>query len=69
VRSRKDPICNVEVGNHSANVGHLIVIALRHGKKLQWDSTKQSFSGPNAESANGQIARPMRKPYDYSFVS
>jgi hypothetical protein len=44
------------------------VIALRQGKPLRWDPVQQSFTGEGAESANAQLARPMRKPYDYSFL-
>ena len=68
VRSRKDPISKVEVGHRSACVGHLIVIALRSGRKLQWDPATEFFVGDGAKEANAQVAREMRKPYDYGFV-
>ena len=68
VRSRKDPICHVEVGHRSACVGHLIVIALRLGKKFQWDPVKEMFTGEGAAEANQHVAREMRKGYDYSLV-
>jgi len=68
VRSRQDPICPIEVGHRSASVGHLIVIALRSGQKFQWDPEKEIFIGDGAKTANAQLAREMRKPYDYSFV-
>jgi predicted dehydrogenase len=67
VRSRKDPISPVEAGHLSATVGHLIVIALRTGKTLRWNPSKEKFEGEWAKEANAQLARPMRKPYDYSF--
>lgn len=69
VRSRKDPISPVEIGHRSAVVGHLIVIALRLGKKLQWDAKQEVFVGDNAKEGNAYLAREMRKPYDYSFVA
>jgi predicted dehydrogenase len=69
VRSRKDPVSPVEVGHRSAVVGHLIVIALRLGKKFQWDAKAEMFIGDNAKEANAHLAREMRKPYDYSFVA
>src|SRR5882724_1662147 len=68
VRSRKDPIAKVENGHLSAVVGHLIVIALRQGRKFQWDAEKELFTGEGAEQGNTHVAREMRKPYDYSFV-
>ncbi len=69
VASRKDPICPVEVGHRSATVCHLGAIALRTGKKLTWDSDKEFFVGEHAQEANSYVAREMRAPYDYSFVS
>jgi len=68
VRSRKDPIATVEHGHRSASVGHLIVIALRLGRKLQWNPATEFFTGDGAKEGNAQVAREMRKPYDYSFV-
>ena len=68
VRSRKDPICDVEVGHRSASVCHLGAISLRTGKSLQWDPAKEEFTGENAAEANAHVTREMRKPYDYSFV-
>jgi predicted dehydrogenase len=68
VRSRKDPISPVESGHRSASVGHLIVIALRTGKKFQWDPAKEVFVGENAAEGNAMTAREMRKPYDLSSV-
>jgi predicted dehydrogenase len=67
VRSRKDPICPVEVGHLSATVGHLIVIALRTGRTLQWDAAKEKFTGDGAKDGNAHLERRMRKPYDYKF--
>jgi predicted dehydrogenase len=69
VRSRELPICDVETGHRSATMCHLGAIALRTGNKLTWDSTAEKFTGFHAKKANRYIAREMRKPYDYSFVS
>lgn len=68
VRTRKDPICPVEGGHRSATVGHLIVIALRTGRTLRWDPSKEKFVGDGDKDANRHLARQMRKPYDYSFA-
>jgi hypothetical protein len=69
VRSRKLPICEVAVGHRSASVCHLAVISLRSGNKLKWDTARETFVGDHAEAANAMVARPMRPPYDYSFVA
>lgn len=68
VRSRKDPVAHVEQGHRSAVVGHLIIIAMHLGRKLQWDPAREVFTGDGAKEANTHLAREMRKPYDYSFV-
>jgi len=69
VRSRKDPVASVENGHRSAVVGHLIIIAMQQGRKLQWDPAREIFTGDGAKEANPHLVREMRKPYDYSFVS
>jgi predicted dehydrogenase len=69
VRSRQDPICHVEVGHRSVTVCHLGVIALRLGRRLEWNPGQELFVGESAKEANAYVAREMRKPYDYSFVS
>jgi hypothetical protein len=68
-RSRKDPICAVEIGHRSACMCHLGAISLRTGYKLQWDPQKEEFVGEHAKEANAYVKREMRKPYDYSFVA
>ncbi len=69
MKSRKDPITSVEVGHRSASVCHLATIAVRLGRKLEWDPKKELFVGDGAKEGNAHVAREMRKPYDYSFVS
>jgi predicted dehydrogenase len=68
VRTRKDPIATVENGHRSACIGHLIIIALRTGKKLEWNPAKEIFTGDGANEANVHLARNQRAPYDYSFA-
>ena len=67
--SRKDPVAAVETGHRSAVVGHLIIIALRLGRKFQWDPAKEVFVGEGAAEGNACLAREMRKPYDRSMVA
>ena len=68
VRSRQQPIADVEVGHRAASVCHLGTIALRTGLKLQWDPQIEKFVGEHALEANACLVREMRKPYDYSFA-
>ncbi len=69
VRSRRDPICHVEVGHRSASLCHLGAIALRTGRRLEWNAEQERFTGDAASPANAMVAREMRRPYDYSFIA
>jgi myo-inositol 2-dehydrogenase / D-chiro-inositol 1-dehydrogenase len=63
VKSRKPPICEAEIGHRSATVCHLGTIALRLGRKVEWDPVAESFK--NDEKASAMLSRDMRKPYTY----
>jgi predicted dehydrogenase len=62
IKSRKKPICDVEIGARSVTVCHLANLAYWHGRKLKWDPQKWEFPG-DAE-ANGWRNREQRKPYE-----
>lgn len=68
VRSRKDPIAQVEVGHRSASLCHLAAIAMRLRRPLKWDANTEQFTGDGAAEANAYVAREMRQPYDYGFI-
>jgi predicted dehydrogenase len=61
VRSRKRPICDVEIGHRSVTVCHLGNIALLVNGKLQWDPAKEEFVGN--EEAQRMTSREMRSPW------
>jgi len=61
LRSRKRPICDVEVGHRSVTVCHLGNIALKLKRKLQWDPATQEFVGDT--EANSMLSREMRSPW------
>ena len=60
IRTRKRPICDVEVGYRSVTVCHLGAIALRLGIPLDWDPRAERFVGPRADKGNAMISREMR---------
>ena len=62
VRSRKSPNADIEVGHRGTSVALLGNIAMRTGKKLQWDAQKEQFAG--AADANAMLTRSLRKPWD-----
>jgi predicted dehydrogenase len=66
VKSRKDTICPAAVGHRSASVCHLGVMAIRLGRKLNWDPVQEQFIGDT--EADQHISRPMRPPYDYGMI-
>jgi hypothetical protein len=69
MRSRKDPICDVEIGHRSISLAHLGVISVRMNQALKWNPDRQEFTGGNAGEANKWLVREQRKPYDYSFIA
>jgi hypothetical protein len=61
IKSGKDPIAPVEVGHRSASVCHLANIAMRLGRKLQWDPDKERFI--RDDQANRLLSKPLRAPW------
>jgi predicted dehydrogenase len=58
VRSRKNPICDVEIGCRSVTVCHLGNLAYWNHRRLKWDPAKERFVGD--EEANKWLDRPKR---------
>ena len=65
-RTRREAICEPEIGHRSASICHLGVISMRLGRKLRWDPENEVFIG-DAE-ANTYLAREMRQPWGYDRV-
>ena len=63
IRTRKRPICDVEVGHRSATACHLGTISLRLGIPLTWDPVAEMFTGPGAEQGNAMMSREYRSPW------
>jgi len=63
VRSRKAPIAEAAIGHRSVSVCHLGVLAIRLGRKLNWDPVKEQFV--NDKEADSHLSREMRKPWSY----
>jgi predicted dehydrogenase len=61
IRSRKPPICPVEVGHRSNSACLLGHIAMRLRRKLRWNPAAERFI--NDDEANARIARGARDPY------
>ena len=61
VRSRGLTITPVEVAHHSIMIGHLGVIAMKLGRKVQWHGASERFV--NDAEATRMLSRPMRGPW------
>jgi predicted dehydrogenase len=61
MRSRKQPVTNLEVGHYATATPHLGNISLRTGRKVRWDAAKEQVIGD--EEANALVSKPYRKPW------
>lgn len=61
VKSRKPTITPVQVAHHSTIPGHLGLISMMVGRKLQWDVEKEEIV--NDAEASALLTRPYRAPY------
>jgi len=62
MRTRKQPICDVEIGFSSAVVCHLGNIVYRIKRSLKWDPQKLQLAQPDSE-AQQLFGRTMRSPW------
>jgi predicted dehydrogenase len=66
VKSRKAPVVDASTGHRSVSVCHLGVLAMRLGRKLNWDPEKEQFI--NDKEADSYLSRAQRKPYSYESL-
>ena len=63
IKTRETPVADISIGHRSATVCHLGNIAVRSGKKIQWDPKEEKIVG-DAELAKWQT-KDYRKPYQF----
>lgn len=61
VRSRKPTITPVQTAHHSLIPGHLGLISMLTGRKLEWDPKTETIA--NDPGASAMLTRPYRAPY------
>lgn len=61
IRTRKAPICDVEVGARSVSVCHLVNLAYYHGQKLKWNPRGEKFIDGTGNKAWLNV--PHRDPW------
>jgi predicted dehydrogenase len=64
MKTRTDPYFPVDIGHRVSTVCHLANIALKLGRKLNWDPDAEQF--PGDDQANAMRSRPMRGPWKLS---
>ena len=64
VRTRKPPICDVEVGARTVSVCHLVNLAYYHGKRIKWDPKREQFTGGTGDPKWLDV--PHRSPWEIS---
>lgn len=62
VKSRRQPISDVQSGHEVVTTCHLANISLRTGRKIEWDAEKEQIIGDR--EANRMLERPYRSPWD-----
>ncbi len=67
VKSRRQPVSDLEGAHRVATVCHLANISLRLGRKVRWDADKETVTG-DAEAARW-LTRPYRAPWDRELHS
>ncbi len=61
IRTRQDPVSPVEEGQAASTLGNVCDIALRLGRAVTWDPSRDGFI--DDEQANGMLARAARSPW------
>src|SRR5438093_6263215 len=65
VKSRQQPVLNLDIAHHVSTVAHLGNIAYRTGRKIVWDAAHEKIAGDReADRLVGvEYQRPWRLPY------
>ncbi|MEA4917889.1 Gfo/Idh/MocA family oxidoreductase [Proteiniphilum sp.] len=66
IESRKEPISPVEIGHRACTICLISHIAMKVGKKLEWDPKLEKFR--NSELANAMLKRSQRFPYGTDYI-
>jgi predicted dehydrogenase len=61
IKSRELPVADVEIGHRTATACHLANMAVRVGRRIEWDPSKEQVVG-DAEAA-ALASRPYREPW------
>jgi len=62
IRSRRQPVSDLEAGHRVATHCHLANLSLRLGRRLEWDPDTEEIL--NDHEASSMLVRPYRAPWD-----
>jgi predicted dehydrogenase len=63
IRSGRPPVCDIEDLHRSTNMALLGMVALKHGRSIEWDGAKERVVGD--EQANQHLRRAYRAGYEH----
>lgn len=63
IRTKRRPICDIEIGHRSTNMSLLGMLSLKLGRSVAWDGEKDLVIGD--EEANTRLRRDYRSPWEY----
>ena len=66
VKSRQQPVLNLDVGHRVSTLAHLGNIAYRTGQKIAWDSVNEKVA--NSQEADLLVGVKYRKPWNLPFA-
>jgi hypothetical protein len=66
VKSRQQPVLNLNIGHHVSNVAHLGNIAYRTGRKVVWDPVNERILAD--PDANKLVTAEYRKPWSLPYA-
>jgi hypothetical protein len=61
IRTRKPPICDVEIGARTVTVCHLVNLCYYHGQPLKWDPKTEKFVDGTGKPE--WLTREYRQPW------
>jgi predicted dehydrogenase len=66
IKTRRKPICDIEIGHRSTNMSLLGMLSMKLGRSIKWDGDKEIVVGD--EAANKLLRREYRKPWAYPEI-
>jgi hypothetical protein len=66
MRTRRQPVENLEAGHHASLVAHLGNITFRTGRKIVWDGAKETI--PGDAKARELLGVEYRKPWKLPYM-